>query len=943
MAKKDAGKVLGPPRTANYHPTYVRGPWWGQGGYGMFTTRVVDEMRFDSQVSHCLNFRMAPIYSAEFDVSASHSGVKKYVQDILDRFWRCSLNVALEMLAYGYNGSEPIYAEEKGSIVFDYLRPIHAFDIKPWTYKGQLQRLRVTNTLGVTRGSNGGDVDLPVASGKVPAKGLWLVHDSMYSQWFGRSVLAPAWLPWRFKTMPDGAHDIINKWYYKHAYSGMVVKYPNRTYQDELGGPEIPAKDFALQMGEQVKSGANLALPSEKDQNGNPLWEIAQYAEANGDGGGLIEYLNQYLDIQIQRGIGIPDEVITHQGATGGYSRSMVALAAFMMCEEQILNNIVEVLDDQVIRPLVLLNYGGKAQYKIKPKSLVEAALSQQQGGQPVGAGVTGMQQPGQQPVMPQDVQFESTVTDPIDDDFLQEDFETDDQSDQFKGNDIGATVGGMNAFMAMQEKYVSGTLSREMALANCTIIFGLEQDEAERLFPLDKPNPEDQQQGGQQPPVGMSKKMDHIRWNGLGITIENKKGTIREKTGSEGKTWSRKMACDYGYFKRTKSGADGDHIDVFVGPHLKSELVFVVDQLSSDGSFDEHKCVIGARTQEEAKNIYKTNYPKGWKIGVVTPCTLPQFKKWLCEGDSVNPFAVQMSKRRRMGWTAARTRTGKLKATNEKQQTLYGKDAEAALARQNKTYTPNDAPITPRKPKAPTSDSGASGGPHGGSTGPLSPATGPLSPEKVHETLTKLADNPQDANPSRVKAWAGRVWGKAKGAFTKARDSMVADGVSPRIANTVAGVSAATLLPGVSICNVVGIGLAASGNPILGGSLMALPSGWFEAPILIGGSKTIGRVLKKVQKLRATKMAKGEKISPQDVAQILQDNEKQIKKAAAQASHPDTFVVALIASVSAGDQVRDALAIASKVSREETAESIHRQDPTYMSFQRRFSRVIDA
>src|SRR5262245_3259225 len=69
--------------------------------------------------------------------------------------------------------------------------------------------------------------------------------------------------------------------------------------------------------------------------------------------------------------------------------------------------------------------------------------------------------------------------------------------------------------------------------------------------------------------------KKGHVTWQGFEIAIENPKGSIRSGTDRSGKQWSVKMHSDYGYFKGTQ-GKDKDHVDVFIGPQLDSEIVFV-------------------------------------------------------------------------------------------------------------------------------------------------------------------------------------------------------------------------------------------------------------------------------------------------------------------------------------------------------------------------------
>ena len=131
--------------------------------------------------------------------------------------------------------------------------------------------------------------------------------------------------------------------------------------------------------------------------------------------------------------------------------------------------------------------------------------------------------------------------------------------------------------------------------------------------------------------------RMAHITIHGLEITIETPKGRARR----EG--WP-KMAAHYGYIKGTL-GRDLDHVDVFVGPDRSRELVYVIDQPSLGGRFDEHKCCIGFRSKEAAIAAYRDSYTVGWIIGKVTVMTIGQFKSWLAKGDQTKPIAPQVAK----------------------------------------------------------------------------------------------------------------------------------------------------------------------------------------------------------------------------------------------------------------------------------------------------------
>jgi hypothetical protein len=130
-----------------------------------------------------------------------------------------------------------------------------------------------------------------------------------------------------------------------------------------------------------------------------------------------------------------------------------------------------------------------------------------------------------------------------------------------------------------------------------------------------------------------------HVRFQGLDIAIENEKGSTRRGTGPNGKPWSCTLPADYGYIKRTE-GADGDHVDVYLGPHHDSPLAFVINQQDHrTGKFDEHKAMLGFRSECEAVADYVRAFSDGkgaQRIGSVEPMSIDAFKAWLRKGNTV-------------------------------------------------------------------------------------------------------------------------------------------------------------------------------------------------------------------------------------------------------------------------------------------------------------------
>lgn len=135
--------------------------------------------------------------------------------------------------------------------------------------------------------------------------------------------------------------------------------------------------------------------------------------------------------------------------------------------------------------------------------------------------------------------------------------------------------------------------------------------------------------------------KKGHIKVDGLNITIEQPKGSIRRGTDANGKQWESEMHNTYGYIRGTES-VDGDHIDIFLSDNPTEGNVFVVDQINKDGSFDEHKVMYGFPDMESAKRAYLSNYEEGWQgLGNITEVSKEDFKAWIDSSKrKTKPFA---------------------------------------------------------------------------------------------------------------------------------------------------------------------------------------------------------------------------------------------------------------------------------------------------------------
>ncbi|WP_417261691.1 PLxRFG domain-containing protein [Celeribacter sp.] len=136
--------------------------------------------------------------------------------------------------------------------------------------------------------------------------------------------------------------------------------------------------------------------------------------------------------------------------------------------------------------------------------------------------------------------------------------------------------------------------------------------------------------------------RMGHMQWRGMDLTIENAKGSERSGIDQDGEAWSVTMPAHYGYFKGTE-GADGDHVDFYMGENPDSDAAFVVDQYdATSAKFDEHKVMIGFKSKGEATKVYDAGFSDGKgpdRRGAVTEMDAAALQSWLSRGKKSGPL----------------------------------------------------------------------------------------------------------------------------------------------------------------------------------------------------------------------------------------------------------------------------------------------------------------
>jgi hypothetical protein len=99
------------------------------------------------------------------------------------------------------------------------------------------------------------------------------------------------------------------------------------------------------------------------------------------------------------------------------------------------------------------------------------------------------------------------------------------------------------------------------------------------------------------------------IRFRGLVVYVENAAGDVRTGIDPNGEPWETTMLLPYGEIKRSE-GADGDALDVYVGPDEGADTVYVVHQNDPEtGEYDEDKVFLGVASSDEVTRLYLAHY----------------------------------------------------------------------------------------------------------------------------------------------------------------------------------------------------------------------------------------------------------------------------------------------------------------------------------------------
>lgn len=352
--------------------------------FPIFTQQVIKTMLLDPRIRYGLALIKGPIlsytkfftseeadspsihqaivemnYHFPYAVKADDPETEEFIIDQLTRFWEVGLSKALTAVEYGYSGSEVRYKTKKykgkEEVCFDNLFLYPTFLLECITKKGGI--------VGFVRNQDRNSY-VPIG------KGFWHVHQRERNHFYGESGLKGAHIPWHETWMLGGARDIRRTWFFKNAYDGGELYYPDGHFQDASGNV-ITHEEYALRMLELKRSGSGMVFPSAKGLDGKREWEYVP-PKASVTPGGMEEYIKVLRDEELE-GLGIPPEVVQSSGSDGlgAATGRLVPFMAFIASLSPIATFVIGDFCEQILDLLLRLR-GYEGSYSIRkvvPKS----------------------------------------------------------------------------------------------------------------------------------------------------------------------------------------------------------------------------------------------------------------------------------------------------------------------------------------------------------------------------------------------------------------------------------------------------------------------------------------------------------------------------------------------------------------------------------------------
>jgi len=359
--------------TKTGHPTFM-------GQFGMETIGVYNpdeipvstysKMKTDSQVALGLAVIKLPLLSLSRSIECEDSDIAMFVDEALGMVWNKMIKSMLTAIEYGFASHEKVwwrYPLEIYSTSGTGRRKTHFSGLgevykKIKAHYPDTVRIRVDKDtgdfIGIVQDVGGGEPPQILNKNKC----FFFALEDDFGNYYGGSRLKQAYKPWYWKEV---MYQFMLRYFERRGTPPTQVTFPPGVNRD-ADGNEVDNAEVALRIGQSLVENSVVTVPYEETKDGrDTMWKV-EYLQDDRRGPMFVECIN-HLEVQILRGLLVPERTVTQDISTGSYSMAATHAEAFLLEQAGLVQSIEAAINEQIIPSLVQFNF--------KPKSRVSCAV----------------------------------------------------------------------------------------------------------------------------------------------------------------------------------------------------------------------------------------------------------------------------------------------------------------------------------------------------------------------------------------------------------------------------------------------------------------------------------------------------------------------------------------------------------------------------------------
>ena len=309
------------------------------------------QMRDDYQLSASLNILMFIVAQADWSIECDDPKIAQTIEEGLRKVWFPMIRALSTADWAGFAPTVKVFDLDKNSKYYE----ITEFkDLIPEMSRVHWNITRPNGPLGASIYKFDG-IDFG-GEPTIPAENcFWYPMLMENGNYYGRKLLRPAFPAWFFSQL---MHLFTNRYFERFGEPTAIGLYPADEQVSNASGQQISARSLMETTLQGLRSRGVVSLPSEKDDKGNPLWDI-KYLESQMRGVDFDRYIER-LDEEKSLALFTP-VLMFRTGAKGTYNLGTLHMDVFQYMLNALMGDKKHYIDKYIIKQLKDINFGPNA------------------------------------------------------------------------------------------------------------------------------------------------------------------------------------------------------------------------------------------------------------------------------------------------------------------------------------------------------------------------------------------------------------------------------------------------------------------------------------------------------------------------------------------------------------------------------------------------------